>query len=115
MARNGYWFWRDNFCSIKKFFFIKKYFAQILKEIKGLKENSRYDNINAVFDGLYCAIRNIDGNFNNGIKMPKTLKRFLLSHPCLFSYLLEADFRSITIEVFKRLKSRCYGRAAQNV
>lgn len=108
MVRNEYFFWKENRAYSSYFSFLRKYIAKNLRRIGSLKEESRYENINASLEGIFCALRNIGGKWDKNKHMPNPIIKLACWHSYFLADLLEGNFKKIFIELTKRMKIGTY-------
>ncbi len=88
-TRNRFWFWNKALRWDKKIIFMQKYIVRALRDIGHYKKEQNIESVDACLDGVYSVLRNVGGEWNKNIKMPKLLKKLILSHPWFLADLFE--------------------------
>lgn len=112
ITRNEYWFWRENISGFKRITLLRKYLAKIFDQIGHCKAKGQNKAIDACLAGLYCSFRNISGEWDKSIKMPKSISKIITLCPFFWADFLEGRFRKIFTSACKKSKK---GQKTQHV
>lgn len=94
MTRNEYRVWMSALTFVKRLIFFRKYLARVMRIIGNLKDIREYEKLEAVADGLYCGLQYRGGKWNENVKMPVAIKKFISWHPYFFANLLEFNIKN---------------------
>ena len=106
MTRNEYFLWMRYMEGLKKLIYFQKYLAKVIWNAADYRFYFGKQIADACFDGSWCALRGVRGNWNKNSKMPELLKLLFSWHPHFWKCLLECNFPYILSEVFKRSKKK---------
>ncbi|VAV84943.1 hypothetical protein MNBD_DELTA01-871, partial [hydrothermal vent metagenome] len=91
-----------------KISFLRNYFSYVLDTVGSCHPATNKNGVNACVDGVWAAIRGVDGPWNKDIKMPYFLRKVVLSvftwHPYFLAFLLRGNFKKIFSEGHKRMQ-----------
>lgn len=106
VTRNDLFFFRKY--SPKKIRFYRNYLKKIITGVAYKQKEGMGDVVDAYLDGLYCGFKGIDGRWDKAKKMPRWIRKFIVSHPNFCLDMLNGD-------VMKILKSRFHVNTATGI
>jgi len=93
MTRNNFLFFKEY--SLRKLRFYRKFLSKTLVEVGSAKAKGKQAVVDAYLDGLYCGFKGIIGPWDKTKKIPKWIKKIIMSHPFFWSDLLNGYFLKI--------------------
>jgi len=87
MARNEYLFWIKHLPAHQKATFRRKYISKMIRKSAGYLEAKAISAAHASLDGMWCALKNQNGERTSDQVMPARLKQLISSYPYFWSRL----------------------------